>query len=279
MVRARGYFVDRHDPRDRRFEDLPFGYADPPESAFALREIADRFAPVSQGMAPACVGYSIATALRLRWAAALVETGGRRVSEIGPAVVPLPSALWIWWQARQVTGRERYSEGTYIRDAFKRIAALGVPRDETLPASGCAWDFAEKPADAAFRESWDMRARSTSPVVAYHRITSYGVERERQIKIAIANRLPVVFGGPVDVPYTRARGTLPIPAPDASQSIGGHAQCAAWYDRSSVGIVGSWGGEYGDRGCVNVSWRYAREWSDIWIVSAPPPPTFAKGGA
>jgi len=233
------------------------GTANPPiESG----DLLDRFVTsiYDQGASQGCVGFSTGQAIRTRWGLRAFEANRSN------AQICQPSPSVIWWLARQTHGAEGSNSPTYIREAFKRIRAIGICPESEYPSDDAFATFADKPSPEAFRASFDRR----SPT-AYYRIDGTDSEKIRGIKIAIARGYPVVFGASISESFLNWDGKGAYD--DLGNAIvGGHAMVATGYSEDGVRGPNSWG-QWGNNGWFLFSWRFAAErFRDCWAVDLPP---------
>lgn len=269
MTPGFGYQQDDPDPRDVRFSDaVPVGFAAAPGAADLSGYVLRVF---DQGAAPACVGFAVAQALRVRWCAQIEET--RSAAPMTDHDVPLPSALWIWWHARQAAGTERLVVGSKIRNAFRAIVRFGVPEDRWWPSADPRDAAGREPSPMARRCAWDLRGRAgRGAMVNYFRIPD-GAMAPALVRWALTHRLPVVFGTDVDTEFAGVRRHLdPLQAPNLGMIAGGHAMVAVGYRPDAVLVVNSWGPAWGNRGLAWLSWPWISGFArDLWAVRAPSP--------
>jgi len=247
---------------------VPSGFASPPAAAdlscYVLRVM-------DQGSAPACVGFAVAQAMRVRWCAQIEEA--RSPAAMTDHDVPLPSALWVWWHARQAEGNERRAVGSKIRNAFRAVVRFGVPEDRWWPSADPLGSAGQSPSPMARRCAWDLRTRAgRGATVNYYRIPA-GAGAPAQVRWALIHRLPVVFGTDVDSGFGAVRRHLdPLPTPDEDRIVGGHALTAVGYRPDAVLVCNSWGLGWGNRGLAWLSWSWISGFArDLWAVRAPSP--------
>jgi C1A family cysteine protease len=242
-----GHLPDREDVRDDRFT-AAFG-ADRAGGSLDMRGLA----PVlDQGGTSSCVAHAVATAILIREAVAGVYP-----------IVP-PSRLALYWNARYQHGGQRSDSGTYIREAFKVLAKIGVPHEALHPFSTFTLTVNRQPPIKSYIEG---HKRSGG---RYVRIDSYGSDRIADIRAALRNRLPVVFGTLVSEDFLRLRGNTVAQAPTAAARIaGGHAMVVVGDDPQRGFIVqNSWGRGWGDNGYCVLSYDYVTSGitRDLWCV-------------
>jgi hypothetical protein len=229
---------DVPDPRDRHFARLGLATAVPP--AFSLQ---DKVVEVlDQTVTSRCVAHAWAQALRIT---DLVE---------GVQNPPLPSRDFIYYGACKFDGElVVVDEGTQLRSGAQAIVKFGRPPES-------AWPFnpsptISQPSWEAFREAYDYRGPA-----GYYRLS--GTD---QMKQALAASKPWVGGVQVGRSIMDYEGGIYDPDPHETK-IGGHALCGVGYAPDHMLIVGSWGGGYGERGFMRVSYRFAASFTDCWAV-------------
>ena len=267
-MKGLGYIPDRKDPRDLSVAHL-LGPSAIPRLA-AATELDDAVLLIlDQQDTPACVGFAVAGAIRARWIYALWQAG----VAFEDADIVVPSASWIWWQARQLNGEEASIVGTYIRDAFKRIARLGICPDAYWSSAHPRSIATTPPEQITYRMAWDLRAKAGGVPVQYYRVSSRGDAQIQDVKSSLSGGYPVVFGTQVGAAFMSVRQhTSPIVTlGKKEQSVGGHAMFATGFDENSVHCVNSWGRGRGNSGRYLLAWESVRQWSDVWAIQSAPP--------
>lgn len=246
-----GWRKDTPDPRDalKLFAaQRPELYQEPLPAAVTLK---DQFQPCyNQGETSSCVGNSSAGAIEFLMA----KDGCPIVS---------PSRLFIYWNARVISGDTAADNGCMIRDAIKSLKALGYPRE-------AVWPFAEdkvlnEPPQEAFTEAGD------------HQITNaFKLVSPRDYKVCLASGYPFVFGMMVFAPFEGEEvgrtGIVPMPTPH-DQMMGGHAVLCVGYDENARTYLvrNSWGDDWGQGGYFTLPYDYMHNpdlCSDFWTLRA-----------
>jgi len=166
----------------------------------------------------------------------------------GEKLVPL-SALWLYYEERVLMGTVNEDSGANMIDG------INVLRDQGN-AVETAWPYAT----AQFKVK--------APAAAYegaaaHKIASATELAElADIKVALANGQPVVFGFMVYSSFQRIgkNGVMPMPKPNES-ILGGHAVHAVGYDDAKQALIvrNSWGKGWGDQGYFYMPYTFAAD--------------------
>jgi hypothetical protein len=240
-----GWLRDPEDKRDRSFFMMSAGGAEPPESVSLARYVPTI---LYQGETSSCVAHAFAYAI------AVAE---RRA---GLPYDPI-SRLFLYSNARALTGDERRDDGTYLRNAARALQVLGAAPESAMP----------------FRESKVNERPGIEPLMlahprrggTYRRIMGSGEGRISQLKRALETGRAVTFGAELPSRFISHDGGGVIAPPRSGEPIvGGHAMCAVGYSLDGLRIVNSWGPGWGDQGYATLSWEYAGGdyCSDFWVV-------------
>jgi len=241
--RVYGWVPDVSDHRDEYFK-----------STFGVR-LPDHVSPLGtdnpiehQGSLGSCVGQATTSALEI-------------VLDCDPL-----SRLMAYYQARVLEGTVDIDAGAMIRDAIKGFIKHGCCNESS-------WEyditkFATKPTDYCYEE-----AELTIPKISrYERITTL-----KDVKIALSNGLPVIFGFAVPDYFETEDYTdghiVRLPT-DRDSIVGGHAVVAVGYDdRSSdkfIWVRNSWGKEWGENGYFKMDQKWfsdrRRLCDDMWVI-------------
>lgn len=235
-MRGLGYRVDDAAPRpgDLTLAEHPgFGLAAPPDEDLHLLPHVQGI--LDQQLAEDCVGVSLAQACQIQLSA-----------EGQPAV--LPSASFIWCNARRIRGDGLLNVGTLIYDGVQAIRDFGLPPDREWPLERAQWDFAQRPPVIAYERGYDARFD----------VEVYRVEQTEDAVKAAVGLGPLVFGTQVTRAFTElGEHSVPIDPPAAGEQIaGGHAMTIAGYDRGGVRVPQTWGTGVGNAGWYWISWDY-----------------------
>lgn len=188
-----------------------------------------------------------------------------------PAPV-LGSRLWTYYLARAADNDTANDDGCQIHNAFAAIERYGLPSEEVWPysdASGPGAPFARMPAPEVWRAAFD----ATLGLKA-HRITSSGAARVDDVKRALGQRRPVVFGADVSTDFCAGRfdPTVALTPPDGLSIAGGHCQLILDHQGDVFRVRNSWSAEWGDAGSSRWSADYIASGycSDLWLFDAMP---------
>ena len=178
------------------------------------------------------------------------------------------SRLFVYWNARDYIKETNRDAGCFIRDAIKGVARYGVCYEKT-------WGFDAKkvciePPAVAYREAELMQ------ILSYYRIGS--TDRAYQVRYAISQGYPVIFGMDVYESFDQAAktGVVPVPNPKTEVLQGGHAMCFEAFsnDRQRPGkkrytCENSWGRNHGDSGFLHIPEEVVDDPSlsdDYWVI-------------
>ncbi len=152
----------------------------------------------------------------------------------------------------QITGG--VNEGTYMGDHFEIAVNTGTATWQTFPDNH---DLTARPDSRSTNEAASFRAESWKSLSKYNRETRTWTNNINDVKMLLAQGLPVVAGfatynnlyGYRGGVYNRTEGSF----------LGGHAMCIVGYDdsRRVLKIVNSWGTDWGDEGFLWLSY-------DVW---------------
>lgn len=184
----------------------------------------------------------------------------------------LLSRLFAYYFARATHSDTQQDTGTWIRAFFDVVRTLGFCPEKIWPYDVST--FKSFPSAEASRRAADQIA-----TIGYHKITSTGADRVRDIQAAIAAQHCVIFGTQVSNKFAEFKhGSEPLDVPGATEQIlGGHALTIAGYTTLSTGevvfhIVNSWSRAYGSNGWCTFKGNYLGNdiSSDFWIVDVLP---------
>lgn len=243
-VRGLGYLPERSpDSRDRDFQILSLGSAQLP-AAYSLRDAVPDI--LNQLGTESCVAHAIIQAIRIQQ-----SFRGRPC--------PLLSRLYLYFDARALSGDELIDGGTYIRSGFKAFTNFGVPEEKYWPFS---------PLKVNWRPSWQAgrMAAKCFDLEGYYRIWDSGAARLQAIKAAIWAGKPVVGGWRVTRAFTRDAGPALEDLPTAN-IVGGHAMVIVGYDGDEFIVLSSWGPTWRDQGFVRMTADYVLSASELFVVN------------
>lgn len=161
------------------------------------------------------------------------------------------SRAFVYWCARKLLGLTG-DTGAYLRTVMGVLALYGVPPEQYWPYRA---DYIDKEPPA-----WVFGLAGNYKAGQYFKCRNLD-----EIKLNLANGIPVMFGFTVFSSVAMAETTGLIPYPDPSENIeGGHAVLAIGYDDAkkigqdvgALEIRNSWGKGWGDRGYGWLPYRY-----------------------
>lgn len=189
------------------------------------------------------------------------------------------SHLWLYYQERVIEGTVSQDSGATIRDGFKVIATLGLPKEPEWPYVEAK--FKTKPpatvtADAA-KECLvsQYQALDHSSFTMAQKLDNY--------RDCLASGLPFAFGFTVYESFesdaVAKTGIVPVPGAK-EQVLGGHCVLCIGYTADGGWVCrNSWGTSWGDNGhfvLPAVYFQNADLASDFWVAlaeaDAPPAP-------
>jgi hypothetical protein len=176
------------------------------------------------------------------------------------------SRLFVYFNARRMTGQTNEDSGCYIREAMASILAFGVCRENTWPYD--VGKLAEQPANEAYSEA-----------LKYGSIQYSRVSGSRGAISALAAGYPVVFGTSLPMRcYEEAATTGVIPQPTEEERQAppksGHSMLIVGYDKRDERFIvrNSWGEDWGNRGYCTMPFKVIEDFSmfdELWIVTSP----------
>lgn len=200
-----------------------------------------------------CVANSTASSLEL-----LAQRNGLTVDY---------SRLFLYYNLR-----EPYSElkgkdnGAYMRDGFKMVNKFGICNESD-------WDYIISnvnvtPSDLAYNNALQNK------VTEYQRIISGKNDTITNIKYALLNGYPIIFGITLDESFYYISGSLAnqkyLGTNNPKKIIGSHAMSIIGYDDdlNSFIVENSWGTDWGDKGLCLIPYDVLqKDCSDIWICT------------
>ena len=247
----RRYIGWRKEPEDRRDYKLSVPVKIPlPEDA-SLQEFESP--NQSQYATSSCVGNACVNGMELL-----------HIKEFGKPHHDDLSRLFTYWNARTYIGEEFQDAGCFIRDCIKGLARFGVCYEKIWPFDGRL--VTKEPTRECYREAEKMQ------ILKYSRISES--DRVYQVKYAIHSGFPVIFGMQIYDNFDRGKkGVIPMPA---GAFLGGHAMLITSYSsmyypdgEKRVGVLNSWGREWGDGGRCYVPEGIISDpklSSDYWVI-------------
>lgn len=201
----------------------------------------------NQGALGSCVAHAVA-------AAHIVAQKKNRTK------TTMPSRLALYFAARAVRGWQNVDSGSYICDAFKVAAKIGVADEKLYPyLQGKVF---LKPPASVYKNALLNQA------VEYQKVDNTNV---KALKAALADGNPVVFGSVLHEGYDQLVDDV-MPDPDmVARPVGGHAMILCGYDSAKKLFLvrNSWGIGWGMKGYHWASEAYLTDPSltdDCWTL-------------
>lgn len=216
----------------------------------AIVEILD------QGAAPFCFANAPTQAIRT-------------LQVLNGAVAPaLGSRLWVVFLTHSIELCPTAYDGGVISDAFAAIQKMGLPPESVWPYSDSqTGNYKVRPPAEVVREAFDA-------IQPFHatRIVTEGDQRIDDIRTALANKKPVVFGTQVTEDFCEGKlgPDFTVDVPQDQTLAGGHALMLSGDDPANqrFRVVNSWGPGWGSEGRCWFTYDYLR-WvltEDLWLV-------------
>ncbi len=251
-VRGAGWRENAADERDRVFVPQVVRRA-PAKRLFAGGHLTDSVPHIfDQGATSSCVAQAICGAVSTRemWLTQRMNLTRERTDLFSAALYAPLSRRALYSLARASHGDQKNDGGTYIRGALQVMRRHGCPLERDF-----AWS--------------ELRINQTVPApllhagyafaeLEYESIVAVGDDKLEQVRAALREGFPVVFGGSVTRSYSRLRKhTTPYEPIAGEPVLGGHAQYIVDVDNDGhCTIANSWGRDFGNDGFAYVH----REW-------------------
>lgn len=256
MPYALNYKQDPPDSLDRIYQSR----VDPDARAGSLQSIViPEYTPISQqGGLGSCVANAVCDAFELMIGARM----------LAGEPVPQLSRIWLYAVSRRWDGTYPADVGTYVRTALRQGSKVGICLESDCP-------YIELSQDKPFPTELNVRA-SENRIHEYRRIASTGYAKTYQVRQAIAEGKPVVFGTILGSEFRDPGRNEVLDVP--TDAIGGHAMViVGWRKNLSTGkfefrLRNSWGTAWGDNGYVWVTEDYMA-WdrtTDLWVITDSP---------
>lgn len=251
--RKLGYRPDLPDARDLPLRFAKQGAA-PLPAAFTMRRHVQQV--FNQQSTSSCVAHAFVQAISV-------------AEHFKGVVLPPPSRLFVYYNARRQHDTLVTDSGTYLRSAAAGLAKLGAPPEVEWPFATSMFTVNRRPAFNSYMRAYGRRGG------AYYRIDDAGQDRVAAVQRALVEGMPVAFGTNVTRAFLDDAGNPIITRPQAGEPIaGGHAMCIVGYVTTVSGdvlfdVVNSWGGTWRDSGFFRMHQDYLM-WSatsDLWCVS------------
>jgi len=236
-----GWIPDKEDKRDFVYSAPKAFFRKLPKEA----NIAGVFPTIyQQGLLGSCVGNAVAA-----------QVAASHIIFKKPD--PVPSRLFIYYNAREMEGTQNEDAGCMIRDAIKSVNKQGVC-SETLWKYDIS-KFAIHPPKACYDAALKDR------VLSYHRIMGL-----TSMKSCIAEGFPFSIGVKVceNFPFETTTGEIPMPM---GEELGGHAMVVVGYNDTYKKFIvrNSWGIEWGYKGYGTIDYAFLGNpllAMDFWTV-------------
>jgi len=159
--------------------------------------------------------------------------------------IPLPSRLFLYYEARRYYGEENQDCGSNICTVFDVAAGLGWPAEELWPYDGAWWKT--HPSMSAIRDAHDRRAKG-DPETHYHQLDGTGERLHLQIRQCLSAGFTVPFGTYVSGEFCSADPRGVVDPTIGYTDGGGHAMLIVGHDdeRGCYDVRNSWGPRWGD---------------------------------
>ena len=164
-----------------------------------------------------------------------------------------PSRLFIYYQERVYEGNINTDSGAYLSTGIFTLKKDGVCKEKTLPY--IINKFKQRPTSKSYSEAKNFKLTNSSGLnIDLH-----------EIKNALANKFPVVFGFLVFKSFlsetVTKTGIVQIPNLLTENIIGGHAVCLVGYDDNTSMFLArnSWGENWGDKGYFYIPYKYVSD--------------------
>ncbi|TCP69211.1 C1 family peptidase [Baia soyae] len=203
------------------------------------------FAPIrSQSKFGTCVVFAT-TGLREYYIGRHTEAKGKDVTHLSPSYIYYPSGP---------------DEGLSFYTAFEILRREGVPPETERP-----YDPDRSNTDQFKAPKTVLQRENAAP----YKIDSFRFIRDNSsmvdnVKRAVANGDPVMFGIPVYPNFDATPSTGIIPAVEEKKSRGGHALVVVGYDDENEWFIirNSWGEKFGDKGYAYMGYDIFKEMND-----------------
>lgn len=173
-----------------------------------------------------------------------------------------PSALYVYFNARNLAGNAKWDAGSTIRDTMKALGRWGACKEQNWPY--IPEKFKTTPPKTTYREG----AKNQSKI--YRRI-------DRDIdamRLCLSDNRPIVFGFTVYQSFmtadVEATGYVPMPQM-GERALGGHAVVKCGHNDSEERFTcrNHWGPDWGDGGYFYMPYAYITDPNlsdDFWTL-------------
>lgn len=182
----------------------------------------------------------------------------------------LGNRLHGYWGARGYDKNLDWDAGSKIRNFFRFINAAGFMPEEATDDKYDISKFKEGPSNREQSIMFDQKDKMLGDV-RYYRLDGEKYCRKDSIKIALANKAPIVFGTLVNEAFLDYSGKDTL-RDFSGPHVGGHALYLCGYEREGAWAANSWSTDWGDNGFALISWDYLlwAESRDFWAVERAP---------
>lgn len=173
-----------------------------------------------------------------------------------------PSALYVYFNARNLAGNAKWDVGSTIRDTMKALGRWGACQEQNWPY--VPEKFKNTPPKPAYREG----SKNQSKI--YRR-----VDRDIDaIRLCLSDNRPVVFGFAVYESFmsadVAATGYMPMPQV-GERMLGGHAVVKCGHVDAEEKFIcrNQWGQDWGDSGYFYMPYAYVADGNlsdDFWTL-------------
>ena len=175
-----------------------------------------------------------------------------------------PSALYVYFNARNLAGYAKYDVGSTIRDTMKALGRWGACAESTWPYVPSR--FRNTPSKASYREGAQHQSK------IYRRV-------ERSVdamRLCLSDNRPVVFGFSVYESFmsadVEANGYVPMPQ-RTEKLLGGHAVVKCGYMDAEERFIcrNQWGADWGEGGYFYLPYAFITDPNlsgDFWTLDS-----------
>lgn len=252
MTRGLGLFPSPPSKKDFEAEQL-LGAGDSVPARF--EELLPFVSIHDQGPTNSCVWFAIAQAIR-------VFLAYRGISDD-----VWISALFGYYNTLLLQGKGLVDKGCIPRIALQVLTQAGFCDAEDWPFDPSK--VLKHPLPDAYTEANDQKL-----ITSYYRLFSTGEDLVFQIKQALSQGYPVIYGSPIDAGYDSHAGSG-ILRPPTGPWLGSHMRCLVGYTPEYAIEANSWGPFWAANGLGYIGWDFVK-WEyahDFWVFDGVPQPT------
>lgn len=180
------------------------------------------------------------------------------------------SPLFPYWEARELLGEERQDAGCVPAFLLSALTQRGFCDEKYWPTDATAEDrkrrVLERPSWLAYKAAFDQRSME-----GYYNIGSSGNDRINDLKMALSQGYPVMYGSPVNAAFDNY--TSGILTDLSGPSRGGHMRCIVGYTPDYFIEANSWGTGWGEQGLCRMSYGAIASdlCYDFWVFKSVVP--------